>query len=125
LGQLAVLLSLFTGLVLFTDMPEKMRETYEGSVAAARMIATAGDLRSMSNMLDYHYMKRGRYPRRDHFDRWLAATFKENSIKELSLDHWGNGYVYSVDEKQQSYLLVSRGPDGMADTADDLKVTGP
>ena len=125
MGQLAILLALLTGLVTFTDIPERIRDILNESIEAAQQIATAGDLRSMSNMLDYHYMKKGRYPREDRFEQWLTATFKENNIKELSLDHWGKPYVYRVGARQKSYLLISLGRDGIPDTDDDMKVSGP
>lgn len=120
-----LLVGLIATLGVFTDAPEKMIKLFDQSILAARQIATAGDLRSMSNMLDYNYMRRGRYPREDKFKKWLVMTFKENNIKDLSLDHWGNPYVYTTADKQKSYILISPGPDGKVDTSDDMKVTGP
>lgn len=125
MGQLAVLLAIMASLFTFTDLPEKLRDLFDESVKASQQIATAGDLRSMSNMLDYHYFKKGRYPRQDRFDTWLAATFKEANLKELSLDHWGTPYRYVVGDKQKSYQLTSAGQDMVMDTDDDLRVTGP
>ncbi|MCK5231011.1 MAG: type II secretion system protein GspG [Desulfobulbaceae bacterium] len=125
MGQIAVLLSLFAALATFTDLPERMIEIYDRTVAAAQQIATAGDLRSMSNMLDYHYMRRGRYPREDRFKKWLTVTFKENNLKGLDTDHWGNPYIYRVAERQKSYILTSPGSDGKVGTDDDLTVSGP
>lgn len=125
MGQLAVLLALMAGLVTFTDIPERMQEIFTESIKAAQHIATAGDLRSMSNMLDYHYIKRGRYPKEEHFEQWLTATFKESNIKELARNHWGNLYLYRVGVRQKSYTLISMGQDEIKGTGDDMKVTGP
>ena len=120
-----LLISLGVVVGSFTEAPEKMIKLFNQSILAAQQIATAGDLRSMSNMLDYHYMRRGRYPREDKFNRWLIETFKENNIKDLSMDHWGNPYVYTTADNRKSYILISSGPDGKVDTTDDMKVSGP
>ncbi len=125
MGQLAVLLALLTAMAGFTDLPERIRDLVDESIRAAQQIATAGDLRSMSTMLDYHYMRKGKYPRRKDFDKWLAATFKENNLKEFNVDHWGNRYVYRTGDGQMTYVLISPGPDGKTETADDLRVSGP
>lgn len=125
MGQLGVLLAIMAGLIAFTDIPERVQQLFEDSIRAGQEIATAGDLRSMSNMLDYHYIRKGRYPREDRFEDWLATTFQNSNIKKLSLDHWGNPYVYEVGARQKSYVLISMGEDGIIHTDDDMKVTGP
>lgn len=125
MGQLAVLLALLAAVIGFTDLPQRMRDLIDESVQAAQQLATAGDLRSMANMLDYHYMKRGRYPRQQDFDRWLTTTFREANIKKLSLDHWGTPYRYEVGERLKWYKLTSAGQDIIMGTDDDLKVSGP
>lgn len=117
--------ALVGSLLAFTDLPEKMKSVFDESVLAAQQIATAGDLRSMSIMLDVYYFKRGRYPRAVKFDRWLEATFKESHLKALNEDHWGNKYIYVADSSRKAYVLLSTGPDGIAETSDDMTVSGP
>jgi general secretion pathway protein G len=104
---------------------DEITRFYDETVAHARHLATAADLRSISNMLDYAFMKRGRYPRPVQFADWLARTFKENPMQDLGRDHWGQWLVYETDAAQRRFTLTSMGPDGMAGTADDLRVSGP
>lgn len=110
---------------MMTDMPGKMKDLYDKSVETGQYVATAGDLRSISNMLDYEYMRRGRYPRSDNFVTWMAETFKENHLKSLTSDHWGQVYIYQATSDLKFYTLISSGPDGVPNSEDDLKITGP
>jgi len=100
-------------------------EFYDETVAMARQVATAGDLRSITTMLDYSYMKKGRLPRPDRFETWMVKNFKENDLKDLMTDHWGNRLVYESSKKDKTYVLISLGPDGILDTPDDMRRTGP
>lgn len=111
-------------LVAFTDTPERIRAIIDESVRTGQQLATAGDLHSMSTMLDAHYLKHGRYPATHQFAAWLAAHFKENHLKELAVDHWGQLYRYT-DINGQRYILRSLGEDGVEGTPDDMTVTGP
>jgi len=104
---------------------DELTRFYDETVAHARHLATAADLRSIGNMLDYHFMKRGRYPRNEQFPAWLRANFKESPAHTLGMDHWGNPLAYSADAKTKTFALVSKGPDGLPGTADDLRITGP
>ncbi len=104
---------------------DEITRFYDETVAHAQHLATAADLRSISNMLDYELMKRGRYPRDKDFGAWMQRNFKENNIQELGRDHWGNDLVYKADSSRKRFSLLSKGPDGLAGTADDLLATGP
>ena len=120
-----ILLSLLAGAGVLMNAPEKLKNIYDEAIESGQYLATAGDLRSISNMLDYEYMRRGRYPKEDHFALWMVKTFKENHIKDLLQDHWGNTYIYHAGARQELFVLISMGPDGLPGTEDDLKVTGP
>ena len=87
--------------------------------------ATAGDLRSIAMLLDYHYVRRGRYPASADFERWLESSFRPNQLKKLTLDHWGQAYIYRAGPDLRSFELLSRGPDGRLGSADDLRYVGP
>jgi general secretion pathway protein G len=104
---------------------DEIKKFYDETVSYTRQLATAGDLRTITNMLDYRYMKRGRYPKTKHFKRWMEETFKENPQKEFTVDHWGNPLIYRATSNQKGFVLVSSGPDGVLGTLDDLKYTGP
>jgi general secretion pathway protein G len=70
-------------------------------------------------------MKKGRLPAPDRFEQWLETNFKENDLKDLATDHWGNKLVYTSSKKDKTYSLISMGPDGILDTEDDMIRTGP
>lgn len=95
------------------------------TIALAQQTATAGDLRLISDMLDYEYMRKGRYPRSDRFECWMAATFKQSHLKPLTSDHWGNTLQYAAASDRKSYQLISPGPDGVIGTHDDMACAGP
>jgi hypothetical protein len=52
----------------------------------------------------------------------LPASLDElaNLDEDVRIDFWGNPYRYEVDEEMGTYVLTSDGPDGVADTEDDL-----
>lgn len=108
-----------------TDLPEQTRKIFADSVEATQQVVTAGDLHSLSVMLDAGYLMDRRLPSEAEFDSWLAQTFKENNVKDLALDHWGNRYLYTVSENGRRYQLRSAGPDGVAGTGDDMVKSGP
>lgn len=110
---------------LFAGNADYVLEFYDETVANARHLATASDLRSISHMLDYHFMEKGRYPAGKEFLPWLKANFKESQMHELGLDHWGNLLIYQTGKNNKTFVLVSTGPDGIQNTLDDLRVTGP
>lgn len=120
-----VLVALMGSLLAFTDLPRQVKQIVDDSILTGQQIATAGDLRSMSTMLDVYYFKHGAYPAGDRFGEWLEATFKESHLKDLSYDHWGNPYVYKVSDGRKRFVLQSGGADRVLGTADDMKVTGP
>ena len=110
---------------VYSDLPEQMKKIFDDSVAAAQLVSTAGDLHSISVMLDAKYIMDRRLPSEKEFESWLADTFKENNIKGLAEDHWGNRYIYTVSEKERTYQLRSMGPDGIAGTGDDMTKSDP
>ena len=104
---------------------DEIERFYNETVAFARQVATAADIRSIGNMLDYEYLKRKRYPKTGAFDAWMRRAFKEGTVKENTIDHWGTPLAYRAARRQKGYVLVSAGPDRIFETGDDLKQTGP
>jgi general secretion pathway protein G len=82
-------------------------------------------MKQFSMMLDYEYVRRGRYPGTNRFPDWAGHMFKENGIKSNLTDFWGNPWIYEAGPEGRSFMLLSGGPDGIPGTGDDLKVTGP
>ena len=104
---------------------DEIKDFFNDTVAITQQIATAGDMRSISIMLDYKFLRQGRYPKTEHFARWMGKNFKENELKPLTTDHWGNEFIYMAAENQKKCTLISCGPDGIEGTEDDIKITGP
>ncbi|GAB6096243.1 hypothetical protein JCM14469_24960 [Desulfatiferula olefinivorans] len=104
---------------------DQITEFFDDTVLQARLLATAADLRSIGLMLDHHFLKRGRYPRDADFLAWMARTFKENPVHTLGLDHWERPLIYENRLSGKGFVLKSTGPDGLADTSDDMIITGP
>ncbi|MEA2085108.1 MAG: type II secretion system protein GspG [Thermodesulfobacteriota bacterium] len=104
---------------------DDIKKFFDDTVALTQQIATADDMRSMSIMLDYEFMRRGRYPKSENFERWMEKNFKENNLKPLTTDHWSNELIYTAARDQKSYILISCGPDGIKKTEDDIRITGP
>jgi len=107
------------------DVPDQLLTVYDEAILAARQAVTAGDLHTMSVMLSAGYIMDRRLPSEAEFDAWLNKTLKENNIKDLAVDHWGHPYLYQRGETGRTYVLRSVGPDGIAETADDLSIHGP
>lgn len=118
---------IFAGIAagLIAGNSEEIGKLFDETVEYSRMIATSGDLRSISQMLDYHYLKKGRYPDEKIFSLWFKKNFKENNLKENLKDHWGNPYIYETKDNLRGYVLVSMGADKIFGTNDDLVATGP
>ena len=119
------LLMLLLGASLLAGPAGELADHAEEIVSSACYLATAGDLRSIAMLLDYHYVRRGRYPASADFERWLESSFRPNQLKKLTVDHWGQEYIYRPGPDLRSFELLSRGPDGRPGSADDLRYVGP
>lgn len=54
----------------------------------------------------------------------LKAITKNNPLKKRSiLDYWNNKFHYKVIDKDSSYILISKGKDGILNTEDDILST--
>jgi|LGVE01.1.fsa_nt_gb hypothetical protein len=116
-------LALAAGLVVGNI--DKIELFYNELVATTQYVATAGDLRNIVMMLDIDFARRGRYRKTKDFSAWLDRNFKENQIKSKTTDHWGNELIYIAGPDQKTFVLVSRGADGVRGTEDDMTYTGP
>ena len=113
------------GLGLIAGNKDEIMEFFNNATEVSRKLATAGDMKTISDILDYNFIKKGRYPSEKYFKKWLRKSFKENNIKAINEDHWGNVYVYKTGKRNRSYTLISKGKDKILGTDDDLKATGP
>lgn len=122
---MGVLMLIGSATAVYTDMPEEIMKIFDDSIEAAMQVCTAGDLHSMSVILDANYIMDRKLPAENEFKSWLNDAFKENNVKDLADDHWGNPYVYKRSQTGRSYMLVSAGTDGLLGTDDDMIKTGP
>jgi general secretion pathway protein G len=122
---LGLLTLMGTATAVYTDTPEKMMQIYDEILLATYQVTTAGDMHSMTVMLSAGYIMDRDLPSVREFESWLEDTFKENNVKELKVDHWGNPYIYTVSKSGKEYTLRSNGPDGLVETNDDLVIHGP
>lgn len=122
---LGLLVLIGTVAAVTTDLPEEMISIFDESLAATQLVITAGDLHSMSVMLDAKYIMDRRLPSEAEFESWLNTAFKENNVKDLAVDHWGNRYIYTCSKDKRSYRLRSAGPDGIPGSGDDMVKSGP
>eukprot|EP01155_Anaeramoeba_flamelloides_P034786 Anaeramoba_flamelloidesc15664_g1_i1.p2 GENE.c15664_g1_i1~~c15664_g1_i1.p2 ORF type:complete len:128 (+),score=11.53 c15664_g1_i1:460-843(+) len=120
-----LLFAIGTITVAYSDIPEQFEDIFVKTVAEAQLVTTAGDMKSMSTMLDATWLMDRRLPSETEFESWMRRAFKENNVKSLLEDHWGNPYVYTLDDTKKRYILYSAGPDGSINTEDDLFITGP
>lgn len=83
-------------------------------------VESAIEMGIISGALEQYYDQHGAWP----------ASLSEPDVRvhvpdgALMTDPWGNPYVYRLGADGQSYELFSMGPDGVADTADDLDEDG-
>lgn len=109
----------------YTDLPKQLEEIFTKAVSETQLVVTAGDMKSLSTMLDATYIMDRYLPSEEEFQRWVNQSFKENNVKSLMDDHWGNPYIYKLKAKGRKYILISTGPDGRPGTSDDLTISGP
>ena len=81
---------------------------------------TEGEMQDIADELkEYQRENFEQLPSERDFEGWMAPRFAGNG----SLDAWGNEYEYRLERTR--LVLVSYGPDGQRDTADDIYVERP
>jgi hypothetical protein len=104
---------------------DEFKRLFEDAASMGRQIASAGDLRTIGQMLDYEYMKKGRYPSEKAFPEWMTSSLRESTGRNIHKDHWGNLLVYETGAGGKSFRLTSTGKDGIKGTPDDISYRGP
>lgn len=101
---------------------------FAGRTEQARVAAAQSDLATMGTQLDAYEVDNGSYPRGQNGLSDLitqprdAQNWRGPYIKDLKADPWGNAYIYAFPGKNNAsgYDLSSMGPDGKANTDDDI-----
>lgn len=102
----------------------------QGNMDEGGIIRARGDIQTISIKLKSYKMLAGFYPTQE---QGLMALVTEpttppepkswaQGFSELPKDAWGSYYEYRIPGKQnpRDYDLFSRGPDGVAETRDDI-----
>jgi general secretion pathway protein G len=101
---------------------------FAGRTEQARVAAAQSDIATMGTQLDAYEVDNGSYPRGQAGLNDLitqprdAQNWRGPYIKDLKADPWGNAYIYAYPGKNNAsgYDLSSMGPDGKANTDDDI-----
>ncbi len=110
---------------LIAGNKDQIEQFFEEVMDETQRVTTAGDMRSISNMLDFHYIKKGRYPTERNFVNWLEEGTKENNFRHVFNDNWGNPFIYTTSTRDKSFTLISTGKDGIINSDDDMVISGP
>ncbi len=110
---------------LIAGNKDQIEQFFEDIMDETQRVTTAGDIRSISNMLDFHYIKKGRYPSEANFVNWLKQGTKENNFRLVFNDNWGNPFIYTTSKRNKSFTLISMGKDGIVNSDDDMTISGP
>ncbi len=101
-----------------------------GALESAKIKTAEGDMKGLDSLLMQYKMNGGHYPTQGQ--GLNALVVKPNStpipkkwvkqLKESPMDPWGNPYAYRFPGKKNpgEYEIISNGPDGIANTGDDL-----
>lgn len=59
-----------------------------------------------------------------YFPNKLEDIIRNNPLrKNITLDAWGNKFYYKVLENKNTFILISKGKDGVLNTEDDIKTS--
>lgn len=101
---------------------------FAGRTEQAREAAAQSDIATIGTQLDAYEVDNGNYPRGKNGLNDLvsqpsdARNWRGPYLKELKTDPWGNAYIYEFPGRHNpsGYDLSSLGPDGKANTDDDI-----
>ncbi len=110
-----VIISVLAGAVAYSTM---------GVLGNANTKTAKTQVTSMSNMVNNYLLMVGSLPTelKDLHEQPAnianPQSWSQVSAKPIPKDPWGNDYVYTVNG--QTFEIKSNGPDGQANTADDI-----
>lgn len=90
-----------------------------GAAQQSRIQATEQSMETVRAALKIYHTQNGNYP---ETGTWLADI--QNTLNAPAEDAWGNQLAYRQTNSGGGFALYSDGPDGIADTDDDLEL-GP
>lgn len=87
-----------------------------GMVGSAKVSATEASMKTVQGALKFYFTEYNTYP------PTLQLLVDTRKLDELPKDGWGNLLEYYSPTTAFPYELISRGPDGLPQTADDINV---
>ncbi len=88
---------------------------YRHLAEEGRVTFAHNHIAAYGSAIELYSLERGVLP--NTLDDVLGGELR--GFPEMKFDPWGNEYVYRVDNN--SYEVFSAGPDGVADTDDDIR----
>lgn len=123
------LVELLLVLVILGILAALVLPKFTGRTEQARVTAAQTQISTFGTVLDAFEVDTGSYPRgADGLQQLLVAPvdvagWRGPYLKsDVPLDPWGHAYVYEYPGRvnQNGYDLLSMGPDGQPNTADDI-----
>lgn len=101
-----------------------------GSLESAKIKRVDGDFKSLDSALSLYKLNAGYFPTQNQGLKALVSKPSGTPVprawvqqlRDVPMDPWGNPYSYRFPGKKRAneYELISKGPDGMENTADDI-----
>ncbi|WP_034638887.1 type IV pilin protein [Desulfofalx alkaliphila] len=89
---------------------------FSGQVEKARVSRTMAELKSMQTLVELYNLEHSEYPKAEQFKELMA----ENGLGDIK-DPWDREYSYTLNGK--GYIILSHGPSGEGDAADNIYIT--
>ncbi len=96
-------------------------EEFQEDLLQYRIQRAETELNLIALGLARYRLEKNSYPEAENMLSLSNQLFPRYMNKMISADPWGNDYLFRR-EGQTSFLVFSRGPDGKAETKDDLRV---
>lgn len=119
--KLIVKLALLLGLVFFlANRSDKFEEFIRTPIIIVQGVSTNIELRNLQKLLILHRTANGAYLPEENFADFVQAKIKSATRDPLH-DCWKQPYRYRTFKG--GFTVLSAGPDGRLNTADDLALT--
>jgi len=113
------LLELLLVLVIISVLGGVAALNLQNQAAKARVTTTEQTLRTCSQAIESYYLDTGTYPTQEE---WEQGALWPEYLKDAPTDAWDQPvwYFYPLNGSDPPFELRSLGPDGVADTQDDI-----
>jgi hypothetical protein len=99
----------------------RVRDFLMAPIHLGQGIAVSIELEQIRSALIRHRQVEGGLLPAAQFPGFVRANFQAGRRDSLC-DMWGHNYSYGVARDGRAFYVLSRGPDGRLDTADDIRV---